>query len=144
MLSSNFVITRMIIDQIGLHSVLLPFLINIIAVITIIIFFKLGDISYDEKVKNVYFSFVSYLSVYFSFSFLFLMITLCQGIEWYVARTIQITALGSVLAPIRSEHWGMLASMRVISPTSIITRRMVIAIYCDGMNPTLTHAKSDI
>ena len=77
MLSSNFVITRMIIDRIGLHSVLLPFLINIIAVITIIIFFKLGDISYDEKVKNVYFSFVSYLSVYFSFSFLFLMITLC-------------------------------------------------------------------
>ena len=71
MLSSNFVITRMIIGRIGLHSVLLPFLINIIAVISIIIFFKLGDISYDKKVNNVYFSFVSYLSVFFSFLFFF-------------------------------------------------------------------------
>ena len=70
-MSSNFVITRIIIDRIGLHSVLLPFLINIIAVITIIIFFKLGDISYDEKVNNVYFSFVSYLSVFLSFLFFF-------------------------------------------------------------------------
>ena len=67
MLSSNFVITRMIIDRTGLHSVLFPFLINIIVVITIIIFLKLGDVSYDEKVNNVYFSFVSYLSVFFFF-----------------------------------------------------------------------------
>ena len=67
MLSSNFIITRMIIDRTGLHSVLFPFLINIIVVITIIIFLKLGDVSYDEKVNNVYFSFVSYLSVFFFF-----------------------------------------------------------------------------
>ena len=59
----------MIIDRTGLHSVLFPFLINIIVVITIIIFLKLGDVSYDEKVNNVYFSFVSYLSVFFFFFF---------------------------------------------------------------------------
>ena len=37
-----------------------------------------------------------------------------------------------------------IASIRIISPTPIMTRRMAIAIYCDGMNPTLTHTKSDI
>ena len=49
----------MIIDRIGLHSVLFSFLINIIAVIVIIIFFKLDDISY--------FSFVNYLSFFTRF-----------------------------------------------------------------------------
>ena len=105
MLSSNFVITRIIIDRIGLHSVLLPFLINIIALITIIIFFKLGDISYDEKVNNVYFSFVSYLSVFFLFFFFFFNNSSMPGYRVVCcSHQSDRSNYGKYLAPFRSLH----------------------------------------
>ena len=54
----------------------------------------------------------------------------------------QITALGYYLALIRSQHWDILAPIRVLFIMPIM-HEIRNTMCCNGINPTLTHTKSD-